>query len=75
MVDLQQQSQSPEGLRLQAGFTSNPILFQPRRIQDFALGLAIVLLTAPCLAQQVEIGNITYEKKPPYPKARAPYLG
>ena len=36
--------------------------------------LGIHLLAATALAQKVEIGNLAYEKNPPYPEAQNPQL-
>jgi hypothetical protein len=36
--------------------------------------LGIHLLVATALAQKVEIGNLAYEKNPPYPEAQNPQL-
>ena len=38
------------------------------------LTLGIHLLAATALAQKVEIGNLAYEKNPPYPEAQNPQL-
>ncbi len=47
----------------------------PRPTQILALNLVLAAaFSATALAQKVEIGNLAYEKNPPYPEAQNPQL-